>query len=182
VLLIAASGLSLALIQRNWTLYGERLLQYYRQNPTVWGVARLLGPAAASFIGPVVLALTLAALGARFAGPRPSLRRIGSQPGAVACLAGALMVVLGEIEYYIKVQVHGVENAWVAGFRNETAKVLMDGLTFSTWRIGYAVAAVWLTLLVGRRWHPERSWIDRLGTACGIYWLAMILVHVFLPV
>jgi hypothetical protein len=43
-----------------------------------------------------------------------------------------------------------------------------------------AVAATWSLLLVNRRWHPERSWIDRLGRFLGLYWLAAGLVVPFL--
>jgi hypothetical protein len=36
---------------------------------------------------------------------------------------------------------------------------------------GGAVAAGWAILALGRRWRPERSWIDRLGAALGAYWI-----------
>ena len=46
---------------------------------------------------------------------------------------------------------------------------------------GYAVAAVWLVLVVSGRWRPEKSWIDRLGRALGVIWV-MITALAALPV
>ena len=36
---------------------------------------------------------------------------------------------------------------------------------------GLGVLMAWLTLLVCGRWHAERSWVDRLGRAMGLYWI-----------
>ena len=33
----------------------------------------------------------------------------------------------------------------------------------------------WLALLLARRWHPEPSWIDRMGRALGLYWVSPAL-------
>ena len=37
--------------------------------------------------------------------------------------------------------------------------------------VGWAVFVTWMTLLIGRRWRAERSWIDRLGRATGVFWI-----------
>jgi hypothetical protein len=37
--------------------------------------------------------------------------------------------------------------------------------------VGLSVVVSWMTLLVGRQWRAERSWIDRLGRAIGIWWV-----------
>jgi hypothetical protein len=44
-------------------------------------------------------------------------------------------------------------------------------------RVGFAVGGAWLTQWALGRWHPERSWIDRLGRALGCAWLfASVLI------
>ena len=37
-----------------------------------------------------------------------------------------------------------------------------------------AVGAAWLLLVVSGRWRAEPVWIDRLGRALGIFWIAII--------
>jgi hypothetical protein len=43
-------------------------------------------------------------------------------------------------------------------------------------RIGFAVAGVWLALLLVGRWKAEPSWIDRLGRALGCLWIVLTAV------
>ena len=38
---------------------------------------------------------------------------------------------------------------------------------------GLAVLASWVTLVAGRRWRPEPSWVDRLGRALGLLWVLL---------
>ena len=40
---------------------------------------------------------------------------------------------------------------------------------------GFALLVSWMTLLIGRRWRPERQWIDRLGRAMGYIWILAAL-------
>jgi hypothetical protein len=49
-----------------------------------------------------------------------------------------------------------------------------DGFRIMTPHAGWAVAASWLTLIMNRRWRPERDWIDRAGRVVGIAWIAPI--------
>jgi hypothetical protein len=37
--------------------------------------------------------------------------------------------------------------------------------------IGLAVSVSWMTMLVGRRWRAEPSWVDRLGRSLGVFWI-----------
>jgi hypothetical protein len=34
-----------------------------------------------------------------------------------------------------------------------------------------AVLTSWMTLIVGRRWRAEPTWVDRLGRAVGVFWI-----------
>ena len=47
---------------------------------------------------------------------------------------------------------------------------------FERAEVGFAIAACWLVLIVGRRWRPEPSWIDRCGRALGAYWILLVPV------
>ena len=43
------------------------------------------------------------------------------------------------------------------------------------------MAGSWLTLSLNRRWRPEPTWLDRLGRALGLYWIAcggMLAFHI----
>jgi hypothetical protein len=60
--------------------------------------------------------------------------------------------------------------------------MLMDGVTYSLQRNGYAVAAAWLTLAIGRRWRPEPTWVDRSGRAIGFFWLLMIPMYMLINI
>jgi hypothetical protein len=39
--------------------------------------------------------------------------------------------------------------------------------------IASAIAGAWLTLVLAGCWRPERTWIDRLGTALGLGWIVV---------
>jgi hypothetical protein len=41
--------------------------------------------------------------------------------------------------------------------------------------VGIAVTAAWVNLAVCDRWKPEAGWIDRLGRAVGVCWIAITL-------
>jgi len=41
---------------------------------------------------------------------------------------------------------------------------------------GFAVAATWFALWVGRWWRPETTWIDRAGRVLGWYWISMFII------
>ena len=65
--------------------------------------------------------------------------------------------------------------------------ILWLGLAEPLWLIlpfvffGPAVLVSWTTLLLGRRWRAESSWVDRLGRAVGVFWIVEgLIVPVFL--
>jgi hypothetical protein len=92
---------------------------------------------------------TVAILALRWVRPRPPWRQSVRQPGQAACAAATLglLALLGP---------------WPPGIR--LAPLLPGGLA----------AGAWLGLAATRRWHPERSWIDRAGRALGIAWLVTV--------
>jgi hypothetical protein len=174
LILIAASGVAIALMKRHWDVYLPAEIPGFGMSglPAV-----LLARARVGIVhfGPyVATAAAVAFLAIRLRGPKPSWPRLTQQPGLVACAAMALMVALGEVEYLARVLMRGVDNPFRSGFSYETVLVLMDGIRYSFAYNGHAVAAAWLTLAIGARWRPAPDWVDRCGRAVGFYWLLMI--------
>jgi hypothetical protein len=46
---------------------------------------------------------------------------------------------------------------------------------------GFVVAGAWIALALAGRWRPERSWIDRLGRAIGVFWIAAAIHFLIFP-
>jgi hypothetical protein len=102
---------------------------------------------------------TLAIIPLRFTGPRPRFRRLARQPGINAAFSACLALVIAGLEVGI--------TFWLDG-NDFTYFFLLAIPTYPA----LAVLIAWMTLLIGRRWRAEPSWVDRLGRALGIYWIA----------
>lgn len=110
---------------------------------------------------PSLLLWTLTWLVLRLRGPRPNLRHLARKPGFVACLVAVAVTAFGSVSTLV----------YQAGlFGSNPADWLIAGIW--TQRIGFSVAAAWLTLALNRRWRPERGWIDRMGRVLGWLWVA----------
>jgi hypothetical protein len=92
--------------------------------------------------------------------PRPDLRRLSRQPGAVACAAAVTAMAADG----------AVVLAW-AIFRTVPIPVAVDFWRMFAWRIGPAVVGAWTALALGGRWRAEKSWIDRAGRFLGAFWV-----------
>jgi hypothetical protein len=119
-----------------------------------------------TMVPPTLATLTLADLVLRFRRPRPRLRRIFRQPGAVAAVAALAGIILGTLMVFNVATVLG----W-----SEVNLPVGAGASLA-W---FGVAWAWLTLAVTRRWRPDRSWPDRAGRALGACWVALLLVSAF---
>ena len=125
----------------------------------------------------VALPVTWTLVALRVIGPRMSRRRRFDPPGVAACLAVAAASLLNSW------------SAWDVAF--VTPAVPYDSVSAAALRVvdplplAAAVAGTWSLLILGRRWRPERSWIDRLGRCLAVYWLGAGLVvpllRVFFP-
>jgi len=137
---------------------------------------------------PYVMAWTLAILVLRFRRPRPRWIRLIRQPGFIAALVPAPVLVwrvIGFASLYARVGANPSSlAAWIPRHFNGIG-CFMGGspgwMLFDTDHflntmamIGAAVAASWLLLVVSGQWRPERSWIDRFGRLIGWYWIAVL--------
>jgi hypothetical protein len=81
--------------------------------------------------------------------PRPRWRTLVSQPGVVAVLA----MVFGGL--------------WVTGWVHILLPGRIDSLRGPWIVVGSTVAVAWLILVLVRKWHAERCWVDRFGRFLG---------------
>lgn len=114
-------------------------------------------------LGPTLAVLVLGLLR-----PRPPLKTLACRPGMAACLAATLATF--------------VDAVFWAGYilLNDPEKQL--NIVSRFWRgcskdVARAVPVVWLGLLLGRRWRPDATWIDRLGRLLGVLWVVACLVE-----
>ena len=116
---------------------------------------------------PLAAMWTLALIPMRLLGPRPRFRRLARQPGLVA--AGAASVTFALIGLFALVALLEAEigASEVVDSDGEIAAYLVPML------VGWAVAVAWMTLLIGRCWRAESSWIDRLGRIAGVCWIVV---------
>ena len=105
----------------------------------------------------LLVSWSIACLLIRLRYPRPPLGRLVNQPGASACLSG------------------GVPSAFLHILAFWDRPRFMGYLAGSAFLSGFAVAAVWLVQMIGRELEPEAGWVDRLGVALGLGWVAIFL-------
>jgi hypothetical protein len=103
---------------------------------------------------------TFALLVIRLRRPRPRFRRLNRQPGFVACVAAGLTLLLCGATS-LPLLAHGKD--WVS-FISYAPEVC------------FAVVGAWLALALAGRWHTEPGWIDRMGLAVGVLWIASNLL------
>ncbi len=120
---------------------------------------------------PFASVVTMALLFLRLLRPRPSASRLARQPGFVACLAASLVLFVGGSMTFSGVS-RNAALPWRGLFFSDYFIYLLQ--PFERAEVGFAVAASWLVQVVGRRWRPEPSWIDRCGRAMGAYWIMLI--------
>jgi hypothetical protein len=117
----------------------------------------------------VALAWAVAIILIRLRPPLPRRRLLASQPGFMACIAMALTLAVIVIQAILTDIIHLIFQGrsttlftTSAGFFQYLGDRLSSTAVFS-------IAATWATLAVGRRWRPERSWIEWLGLLLGLY-------------
>jgi hypothetical protein len=145
-----------------------------------WGVAAHLATIVGLLLpflavgSPTVLAL-------RLQQPRPRLRALMEQPGAVACAVASVAVVPVVLTVLF---VHFTAGRPMAvAWTRAVDDLKPERLAVIATLIGLAVLIAWIVLRAKQQWHPEASWVDRLGRLIGCGWIAMIFggaFHLFL--
>lgn len=115
---------------------------------------------------PMMAAWTMALIPLRLIRPRPRFRRLACQPGWMACCAVVLALGIAA----------AISGAVLAIQGRAQALSLLEGSPVLTLAFGPAVLASWMALILGRRWRPEPSWVDRLGRILGVVWVLLSLV------
>jgi hypothetical protein len=166
MILVAATAVGYAVFQSLSHLLGVGdILEILREAASSGAIGELI--ALLTLIAlPVMVSWSLVLIPLRLIGPRPRWRRLARQPGLVASLAVA--TALGFLAMITGVAFLGVGRGILDGFPEMV--FLLPPPFF-----GLAVLASWVTLVVGRRWRPEPSWVDRLGRALGLLWIMLAL-------
>lgn len=110
-----------------------------------------------------VAALTIGMVWLRAFRPRPGLRRLTRQPGAVACgavSAAVLVQMLPKLSGFVYLFYSG-EPWWSKHW-------VVQGSFESM-----AVFVAWLLLVLSGRWQHEKGWVDLLGWMLGVFWLVV---------
>jgi hypothetical protein len=138
-------------------------------------------------VSPIVMAWTLAILALEFWPPRPRWRELVRQPGFVAGMTAAFVLLVrlcGFATMYARV--FGREKLWIMSVPRTGGGGALPGwpprnLLFETDHflstaalIGVSVAANWIVLRASGAWRSERGWIDRVGLVLGWFWIAIL--------
>ncbi len=124
----------------------------------------------------VLMLASCLVLAFRLRSPRPSLRRVARQPGAVACFAAVGIMIASDANWLASLTLAG---GWGdVGPIGEWAWLLLD---LPHRACAAAVPICWALLAFGGRWRPEPGWIDGCGRALGWGWIAWLASGPLLP-
>jgi hypothetical protein len=122
---------------------------------------------------PFLVVGSLSVLALRLQQPRPALRPLLLQPGAVACALATLVIVPAGM---IVLSTHFFSGRPLASaWARIVDDVKPEKLTVVAVLIGLSVAVAWIVMRAKGQWRPEASWIDRLGRLVGWGWMLMIV-------
>jgi len=108
----------------------------------------------------------------RLRAPRPIWRRLGRQPGFVACAAIVLASLFNWIYdlFDYSSMAYPKRGLWYPLDPSSWLR-MVPFYTQSAREIAPAVAVAWVTLALSGSWRPEASWIGRLGRGLGVLWI-----------
>jgi hypothetical protein len=176
MILIATVGISIWIGLEKLVPVITTAIQVVDQYRTVrlaihWARLVLLGP-----VQPFLGVWTVGLLVLHLKHLRPLYRRLALafEPGFVACCVAVMGMLLAGPTYLINLR------------RNLTPGLPMSvkiqfwlgqALTCGKAEPGIAVLAAWVTLALCKQWRPRPDWLDRLGRAIGMLWIAMIPIN-----
>jgi hypothetical protein len=114
-----------------------------------------------SAVIPYLATLTPAVVIMRLRQPRPSLRRVGRQPGSIACTVATVAMA--------------IEALWIASLLARGSGCINASTVFVGYaqQVSFAVVGGWVTLALSGRWRSEPGWIDRIGRILGVIWIGI---------
>lgn len=163
MILVVAIAASLRLVRG--VGYQNHLWSFGGLIASVWNFDK----AVIAILGP----LTFATLALRLRRPRPMRRRLLDQPGAVACVAAGLGLVVSSLFagllFLLPIVFPGRFRIWVL----ESLTNVLERISETAMQLcGFGVVLGWLLLAMSGRWRAEPSGIDRLGRVVGVAWVA----------
>ncbi len=187
IVLVAATAIGLAVFKPyHDVLFPPRFIPFFPSGTPFTGWINGMWTCVI-LASPLPMAWTLAFLALRLRRPRVRWRRLIRQPGLVAGLSAAFVLVWRLSGFATMcARVIGEPNLaiWVVRYREKGGSMAAwppGWLLFDTDHflntmamIGVAVASSWMLLLLSGQWHPERSWIDRAGRVLGCFWIAIL--------
>jgi hypothetical protein len=99
----------------------------------------------------------------------PPARRLGREPGAIACLAILSATVL---------QVFWYSRPYLVSPNSGAPLIWWLQAVVHPHRIAFALVEAWFAQSLSGRWRPSRSWIDGIGIALGAVFLIMTFLNV----
>jgi hypothetical protein len=121
---------------------------------------------------PFLVVGSLTAFALRLQQPRPDLRRLLQQPGAVACALATLAIVPTGSTVLSTHFFSGRPLAYAWARTVDDLK--LENFTVLAVLVGLAVMVAWIVMKAQGQWRPEASWIDRVGRLLGCGWILMI--------
>jgi hypothetical protein len=173
MILVAATAIGARSLQVIWSLLNVSHLASPLDGRPFLGVL-VRAPHAIVAAVPVIAAWTVALPALWVRRPRPPLHRLVVQPGMAACTAAILALGISALNYLAEVVALAVAAGQPVSFgdRGMWGSICMGWIERPS-GVGIAVAAVWSWLILGKRWRPQPTSLDRLGRALGVYWLLM---------
>lgn len=168
--LIVATALGLAGIRAYWQEMG-RLIFIPDEDPwmSIEGVS-IISSFAAIMLACWTLTLTIL----RCLPPRPPLRKALVQPGAAACFAVSVSILLGIIGWTNFIAQNVNEGVMDVTFFEYSYYLIIAELANTAGRTAFAV---WMLLLAARRWRGHADWIEWASRGLISAWILTALVR-----
>jgi hypothetical protein len=126
------------------------------------------------YLLPWLIALSWAMMAIRLRWPRPSLRRLWRQPGAIASVMIVLTTVL--VGSQVVARINTMPRAHYANMFRPWEQRTEHDLYLLFFDASMLIAGAWVALVLTRRMRCEPGWIDGLGTVVGATWIVARLI------
>jgi hypothetical protein len=137
-------------------------------------------PMLSIYPSPILVTISVALLVCRLRKPRPNLRRLFRQPGAVAMACVFLLLMYaGAMVLAGRALDRIIDRIWPPAPVTGSSSIYLGDpstLVYAVSEAGMFIATCWVLLLAVGRWRPEPTWIDRSGRCLGACWIVLTIV------